>query len=419
MRPMPLRSFLRRALQAPLALLCAALPALPTLAWAAPAASPAAAPPAAAKPVPGEPSGRGGKAGAQAGSRAPAAGTAGAPPPSSQGASLRPLDPATLSPGQKAAIVRHPVLERLSTVGEPVVFAGAAKGSDRFVGTAFGGQRPVPLSMRLPGGVLYAYATPDGKRLWLAGAMLRETQTVLRLGDLLPLLEPLGIHSRETALAVSSVAINGGGAPPSYSLTFKTGSLAPHRTALAAAEQSGRIRYSLATGRVIVLRRLVLADGKGNLSARPVVSDVEDLSRLAWRLVPEGCKPLEAALRSPTPERALSSAKALLYRPSIAQTCAARYFAIVRPKGAAAILRKALKKARLGWPGAVVEALAALEPAASPANVEALARMIARRGVPGAVAVCDFAPIAWTDALLARTDLDPGVRKVLSRCAYE
>ena len=304
-------------------------------------------------------------------------------------------------------------------MGDPLRFSGAAKGADRFLGQAFGGARAAPVSMRLPGGVLYAYATPDGKRLWVAGAMMRQTQTVLRFGDLLPLLAPAGIHDREAALSVSSIAIAGGGAPPNYSLTFRTGALARHRAALAEAEKAGRIRYSLATGRVIVLRHLILADATGDLHVRPVRSDVEDLEQLTWRLIPEGCEPLETALRSATPAAAEKTARRLLYRPSFSQTCAARYYALARPPQAAKTLRTALKKARLGWPGAVVEALAAVDPKASKETVDALAALVRRRGVPGAVALCDHAPIAWTDALLERTDLGAGVRKVLTRCAYE
>lgn len=322
-----------------------------------------------------------------------------------------------ISGAARQAVLGNPLLQRLSTVAGRMRFTGGAQGAWRWRRDVMG-EKSVPLLVPVPRGSVELYATDDGKRLWLAAAQVRDEAAVLRLGDLLPLLSELGIEDREAALAVTQVSIAGGGAPPTYTLAFRTGVTWKHRAALAAAEKSGRALVSHTTGRVTVLGAFVLVDAQGELHVQRRAPEGEQLPWLKQTMVPRGCRDLEAALRSKTPASAAAAATKALAEPSISQACAARYLVEAGVPDAAARLRAAFAKNRIAWPGALVEALTVAAPDPSEVNLKAVSALLRRLGPAGADGVCRGAPLTWLDRLLEREDLRPDVRAVVHRCAW-
>jgi len=314
-------------------------------------------------------------------------------------------------------VLSHPLLQRLSTLSGEAQLRGAAKGSARLLSQALPGE-VLPFSLPTPQGLIQGFATRDGKRLWIAGAMVRDSEAILRLGDLLPLVQGFGVAKRELALGIRMLQV-GAGSPPSYAMEFRPGLLWSIREELAAQAEAGRILYSLSMGRVTVLGAFLLAQGKeGAISVKLVAPEGEQRSRIEELMIPAGCRDLEAALKSNAPAARLAEAKKKLFVPSMTQACAARYIAIVGGKGAEALLRNALRRGRLARPFDLIESLASVSPTPSKENLDAILSMVRNTGTVGADAACKAAPLSWTDALLDRSDLDSATRSVFTRCAW-
>ncbi|MDF1562763.1 MAG: hypothetical protein P1V51_06950 [Deltaproteobacteria bacterium] len=347
-----------------------------------------------------------------AGAGSTAAPTGGTPP-----AVERPAAARNITPEMKKKVGKNPLIQRLSTVGGPPRFSGNAKGASRWHDEVIG-RGSVPITVPTPRGLIEAYATPDGKKLWIAGAMVRDSGVILRMGDLLPLLQVVGVSDREVALGANLLQV-GSGVPPSYTLGFRPGLLWKHRATLERQRQAGRVLYSLTTGQLTVLGAHVLVEGRtGALRAQLVSPQGDQVERIEQLMTPTGCRDLEEGLRSAEPEKLLPVAKKKLGVPSMTQACAARFVALAGGPGAADLLRKALRGDQIARPFDLVEALATVSPKPEKQNLEAVLQMIQRTGTVGSDAACRAAPLSWTSALLERSDLDDATRSVLTRCAW-
>ncbi len=322
------------------------------------------------------------------------------------------LDEAT-----KAKVRENPLLQRLSTVGGSVRFLNRSKGADRYL-EGLMGRRAVPFALPTPRGLVQGFAARDGRRLWISSAMVRDDATLLRLGDLLPLLQIIGIADREVALGIRTLQV-GSDIPPSYTVAVRPGLLWKHRAVLEAQRKSGRVLYSLTTGRVTVLGAHVLVEGPaGGLKVRLVSPQGDQVARIAEVLVPRQCRDLEAALHTGNPKKLVPVARKKLKIPSMTQACAARYLSLVGGASAPRDLRRALNKERIARPFDVIEALVRVAPEPTKANLLAVLAMIRRTGTVGADAACHAMPLAWTNALLERDDLDEATRAVFTRCVW-
>ncbi len=391
-----------RHLILPLGALCLILPA-PLLAQGAPA-QPAVAPsqpasvPAAGSPVTG-------KATPKSGPALPARGV------------RRPSRTTKITPKVKAKVKKNPLIQRLSTVGGEPRFSGNAKGAARYQDAVIG-SNAVPVTLPTPRGLIQALATPDGRRMWISGAMIRDSGALLRMGDLLPLIQVVGISDREVALGANLLQV-GSGVPPSYALGFRPGLLWKHRAVLERQRQAGRVLYSLTTGQLTVLGAHLMVEGpSGALRVKLVSPQGDQVGRIEQLMIPNGCRDLEEGLRSATPEKLLPVAKKKLSIPSMTQACAARFVALAGGKKAPQMLRDALVRERIARPYDLVEALATVSPKPEKKNLDAVLKMIRRTGTVGSDAACRAAPLTWTDALLKRKDLDDATRSVLTRCAW-
>lgn len=373
---------------------------------ALPAAAAAQGAPAQPAVAPSQPTSTAGAK--QAPATAPAAAT---PAPRPSGTKLK------ITRAMKTAVRKNALIQRLSTVGGPPRFTGNPKGAARFQDQVIGA-RAVPVTVPTPRGLIEAFATPDGKKLWIAGAMIRDSGVLLRMGDLLPLLQVVGVSDREVALGANLLQV-GSGVPPSYTLGFRPGLLWKHRATLERQRLAGRVFYSLTTGQLTVLGAHVLVEGRtGALRAMLVSPAGDQVARIEQLMIPKGCVDLEEALRSPEPEKLLPVAKQKLGVASMTQACAARFVALAGGPSAADTLRAALVGERIARPYDLVEALATVSPAPEKKNLDAVMTMIRRTGTVGSDAACRAAPLSWTDALLKRTDLDAATRSVLTRCAW-
>lgn len=322
------------------------------------------------------------------------------------------LDEAT-----KAKVRKNPLLQRLSTVGGSIRFLNRSKGADRYL-EGLMGRGAVPFALPTPRGLVQGFAARDGRRLWISSAMVRDDAALLRLGDLLPLLQIIGISDREVALGVRTLQV-GSDIPPSYTVAVRPGLLWKHRAVLEAQRKSGRVLYSLTTGRVTVLGAHVLVEGPaGGLKVRLVSPAGDQVARIADLLVPRQCRDLEAALRTGNPKKLVAVARKKLKVPSMTQACAARYLSLVGGASAPRDLRRALEKERIARPFDVIEALVRVAPEPKKANLLAVLAMIRRAGTVGADAACHAMPLAWTNALLERDDLDEATRAVFTRCVW-
>ncbi|MFW5878622.1 MAG: hypothetical protein ACOCVR_02285 [Myxococcota bacterium] len=316
----------------------------------------------------------------------------------------------------RKAIYRNALNRRLAAVSRTRRFAGSAPGGGRWQREALGGGPSVPMQTAFSRDLLHMVALRDGSKLWLASGHITEPAAILRLGDLLPLLSAIGIDDREAALSVSEISFGGGSRPPAYTLTMRTGALWPHRAVLAAAERSGRITYSLVSGRVTVFGALVTADAEGDLHVEFVSPEGDDLGRYRDLVMAMECRPLERAIRSSEPGQSNGTATRLLQQPSVVQACAARYLALTSPPGAAATLRRLMASGHVGRPAEVVEAPVHLEPEFTDENLEAVAALVERAGVSGALGVCTHAPLLWSEALLNGSRISEPNSRALRRC---